>query len=187
MVVTASVVVVVVPAACFPVPSLIVSLMTGYKSISRIAVLAKPEAHGDTWRFPLADRSPRRRCFLRPRMTMLRRLSRRRALSLLDCSFLQQRTELLVNPPGLRSLGFRAATEEQGCGGQFLRGSSEDRWSRRGFLVVEDASVDVTGARLRGAAGRSPEGRALLVDTELEFVQLAYPVLDMSGTRRRWR
>jgi hypothetical protein len=40
---------------------------------------------------------------------------------------------------------------------------------------------------LRGAAGRSPEGRALLVDTELEFVQLAYPILDMSGTRRGWR
>ena len=92
-----------------------------------------------------------------------------------------------MNPPGFRSLGLWTATEEQGGRGQFLRGSSEDRWSRRGFLVVEDASVDVTGTSLRGAAGRSSEGRALLVDTELEFVQLAYPVLDMSVTRRRWR
>jgi hypothetical protein len=70
----ASVVVVVVPAACFPVPSLILSLMTSCKSISHVAILAKPEAHGDAWRLPLADRNSRRRCFLRPGMTVLRRL-----------------------------------------------------------------------------------------------------------------
>ena len=92
-----------------------------------------------------------------------------------------------MDPPNFWSLGLWVATEEQGHSSQVLGGSSEDRWCCRGFLVDEDAPVDVASTGLRGPASSSSEGRPLLVDTELEFVQLAYPVLDMSGTRRRWR
>ena len=160
---------------------LILRLSSSCEGVPRVAVFAYSKARGDPWSVQIVDRGPCRTrlwCFW---TAVLPSLARRRALGLLDCCFFQQRVELLVDPLSFRSFGLWTAAEEQGRNSQVLGGPTEDLWSPRGFLVVEDAPLDTASSSLRRPASSVSEGRPLFVNRELEFVQLLHPIMDVSG------